>query len=217
MLLAAPAVASATPQWRMNGALVGETKQHAVQFGTLTLNQVTFGEWKCSVLAGMPVWNEGGNGLASVESWVPYDCSSTSCPSGANVTAETPVKLEEKTNAKGETEYTAIRGEKTTPWPAQTAGPEAGVPRLAIHKIRLTLECPGEAFQPKFSGVLEPRLVNGIGNGMSPSHVLFEGKGGKTGSLSADFCSLGCEGSGLYVSGQLTTLGTRGQELITAE
>jgi len=217
IVFAAPAVASATPQWWMNGALAGTTKQNAVQLGTLTMNQINFGEWKCSVLAGVRVWNEGGNGLASVESWVPYDCSSTSCSSGAYVTAELPVELIEKINPKtSEREYEAQRGAKTLPWPAQTAAPEAGVPQLAIHKIRLTLECPGEAFQPKFSGNLEPRIVNGAGNGMSPSHVLFEGKGGKTGSLGWDGCSLGCEGTQLSVSGQLTTLGTK-QELITTE
>jgi hypothetical protein len=213
MPLAAPAVASATPLWRMNGVLAGTTKKDVIQFGTLTLHNALLGEWKCSVLAGMRVWNEGGNGLASVESWNPYDCSSASCPGAAFVTAEEAVKLEETTNAKGEIEYSAKRGLSTLPWPAETVAPEAGVSRLAIRKIGMILECPAQAVATKFSGILEPRIVNGIQNGLSPSHVLFEGEGGKTGWLNYP---CGDCGYNLFLSGELTTLGTMGQELITA-
>jgi hypothetical protein len=219
--LAAPAVAPATPQFRINGTLAGAAKQNVVQYGTLTLENAFVGEWKCSVLAGLPVWNEGGNGFASVEGLRTYNCSSASCPGAAVVTAENPVELVEKENSKKEIEYSAKRGFSTLPWPAEAVAPQAGVSRLKISKMKLYLDCPAEAPELEYTGSLEPLIANGAKNGMNPSHLAFEGKGGKTGSL---ICtpvgpppcgSLG-EGGELFVSGELTTLGAK-EELITAE
>jgi hypothetical protein len=217
MLLAAPAVASASPRWFINDTLAGPVMQNVVAVGSLTLDFPFVGEWKCGVLAGVPVRNEGGNGLASVESWSQYDCSTASCPGAAYVTTEAPVELLEKEIIKGsekEVEYSAKRAPRSLPWPAETAAPEAGVSRLAISRIGVTLECPAEAYAVKFVGGLEPRIVNGAKNGLNPSHLVFEGKGGKTGSLE---CANGlCDEVGLFLSGELTILGTR-EELITAE
>ena len=73
-----------------------------------------------------------------------------------------------------------------------------------------------------YSGNLEPLLVTGIKNGLSPSHLVFEGKGGRTGYLSSGACleeppvCYGEGGSELYVSGELTTIGMS-EELVTAE
>ena len=64
---------------------------------------------------------------------------------------------------------------------------------------------------------LEPRIVNGSKNGLKPSHLEFEGSGGKTGHLiTPDICGGTCEQADLFLSGSLTTLGTS-QQLITAE
>jgi hypothetical protein len=213
-LLWLPAAASATPQWLSNGRLVGTEKQGVVQFGTLTLGNSFVGEWKCGVLEGVPVWNEGGNGFASVDGWRTYNCSAASCPGAAVVTAENPVELINE----GSEKYKPLRRPSTLPWPAETVAPEVGVARLKVSKIKLFLDCPAEAVEIGFSGSLEPQIVNGTKNGLSPSHLDFEGKGGKTGSL---ICTplgpppCGSEGGELFVSGDLTMLGT-GQQLITA-
>jgi hypothetical protein len=210
MFLTGSAAASATPQFSINGALAGAAKQNVVQYGTLALDSTFLGEWKCRVIAGGPVWNEAGNGFASVEAWRPYDCSAPSCPGPAYVrTEEGPEPIEESTE-----KYRPLRRPSTLPWPAETVAPEAGVSRLKIRKIKFFLQCPAEAVEVGFSGgPLEPLIVNGTKNGLSPSRVVFEGKGGKTGSLPG--IGVGSDEVELFLSGELATLGM-GQELVTA-
>jgi hypothetical protein len=212
------AVAQATPQFRINGVLAGTAQQNVTEYGTLTLQTRIIGEFKCKILAGGSVWNEGGKGFAAVEAWEPFLCSASECKGQAYVTVEKPVELIEKENAKSEKEYRARRGTSSLPWPAETIAP-AGERRLNIRKMRLALACPEEGLEITFTGNLEPLIVNGLKNGLSPSHLLFEGKGGKTSFLEAP-CNLGeveCEELlALYASGELTMVGTR-EELITAE
>jgi hypothetical protein len=222
VLLAAPAAASAAPQFEMNGIIVGTATRNVVASGTLTLESNLIGELKCRVIAGLAIWNEGGQGLASLEAWQPYDCSAaTECPGEAVVTPEHRPELIEEENSKSEKKYSAKRGGSSLPWPAEAIAPEAGKSRLNIRKIRLNLQCPAEGLAAAFLGNLEPLIVNGTKNGLSPSHLLFEGKGGKTGFLSAGACleePSRCYGEGgeptLYLSGELTTLGTS-EELMT--
>jgi hypothetical protein len=221
--ICAPAVAQATPQWYVNGLLQGTSKQNVIVFGTLTMTNEKFGTWKCKVVAGMLVNNENKEGLTNWEGWEPFLCSAPECKNSkgeeaqAYVTAEYPVKLEEKENAKKEIEYTAKRGEKTTPWPGEVITQSGGKTALNTHKMRLIMNCPAETFEPNFTGNLEPHIVNGLGNGLSPSRLVFEPKGGTTSNLNGTWLG-GNEvpETQLFVSGELTIIGSS-QQLITTE
>jgi hypothetical protein len=63
-------------------------------------------------------------------------------------------------------------------------------------------------------GTLTPILVNGTKNGLKPSHLTFEGKGGTTGSLIVPQFFTERE---VFVSGEMKILGSATQQLITAE
>jgi len=205
-------------QFHINGLLAEASHQNVTEYGTLVLKNTRFGEFKCKIVAGVPVWNEGEKGFTAFEGWEPYLCSAPECKGESFVTAEKAVELIEKENSKKEFEYTAKRGASTLPWPGELFAPEAGAKAINVTKIHLYLDCPQEGLEVLFDGNLEPRVVNGLKNGLSPSHLVFEGKGGKTSYLSSpDICG-GCESEedNLYVSGELTTLGTS-EELVTAE
>jgi hypothetical protein len=223
-LLAAPAVASATPQWRMNGVLAGETRQNVVQFGALTLQSKLLGEFQCKIIAGAPVWNESAKGMNVLEGWKPYLCNSApingkgGCKGPSLVTDEAAVELiaEEKPNS--EKVFTSKRVPATLPWRGELFETTEKTTSLNMHKIKIYVDCPTEGLEVPYEGNLEPKVVNGVKNGMSPSKLVFEGEGGKTSYL--ETCALGgcLESAGmgkLFVSGELTTLGT-GQELIAA-
>jgi hypothetical protein len=215
MLFAAPAVASATPRFRINGVFAGVSEQKVIALGTLAMDNKLFGEWKCRVIAGLAVWNGTEKGLAEVETWEPFGCSTKECPGAGSVTTEEAPRLLEKRNAKGETEYSAERRKSSVPWPAETL---TGVgPQLNIRKMRLIFHCPAEQFESVYTGNIEPRIVNGIGNGLSPSHLLFEGKGGHTSWLNGTWLGgAETEETQLFVSGELTILGNA-EQLITAD
>jgi hypothetical protein len=221
-LLWLPAAAAATPQWRLNGLTAGPTKQDVVQFGTLTLTSKVFGEFKCKIVAGAPVWNESGKGVNAVEGWQPFLCKSApingkgGCIGQSLVTAEGGVEL----IVEGTTEkplYTPKRGLRSLPWPGELFETTEKTTSLNIHKIKIYIDCPAEGFEVPYEGNLEPKVINGSKNGLSPSKLVFEGQGGKTTYLVT--CALeGCvenEKTELFVSGELTMLGTT-QQLITA-
>jgi hypothetical protein len=214
----APAMAQATPQFKVNGNLLGTPKKGVIVFGNLSLKNKMFGEWKCKIVADMLVNNENGAGLGNWEGWEPFLCQTTACQGQSYVTAEENVKLEEKVNAKGETEYSAIRGAKTTHWPVELKKQETTEKKVSLitHKMHLIINCPKESFEPNFTGFIEPHWVNGIGNGLTPSHVVFEGEGGTTSWLNGTW--LGGKETPetiLYVQGELTVIGNT-QELVTS-
>jgi len=222
-LVLMPAVAQATPQFRINGFLAGATKQSVVQFGTLTLDNKLLGEFKCKVIAGVEAWNESEKGIAAVEAWEPFNCSSTECLGPVWITAESPPELIEK---KGVYEpqrwsrYVPSKGASrpNLPWPAELITSEAGRTALNMRKMKLWIICPREGLEVPFTGNVEPRVQNGVKNGLFPSHLVFEGKGGYTSFLTSPDIEGGAEteNSELFFSGELTTLGTS-QELVTAE
>jgi hypothetical protein len=223
---AAPAMAQATPKWFSNFALVGTNKQDVIVFGTLTMKNKEFGaEWKCKIVAGILISNEGGKGLASWEGWAPYLCSASSttgtCKSGQSyVVAEYPIKLEEKENIKKEIEYEAKRPNpsKTTPWPAELeTQATTGKTTLNSHKLHWIVNCPAELFEVNFEGNIEPHVINGSGSGLAPTHLIFEGEGGTTSWLNGTwFGGKETETTKLYVSGELTMIGNQ-EQLIQAE
>jgi hypothetical protein len=214
----APAMAQATPQFKVNGNLLGTQKQAVILFGNLTLKNKMFGEWKCKIVADMLINNEAGGGLGNWEGWSPFLCESTMCAGQSYVTAEENVKLEEKVNAKGETEYSAIRGAKTTPWPASLKKQETTEKKVSwiTKKMHIIINCPKETFEPNFTGFIEPHWVNGIGNGLTPSHLAFEGEGGTTSWLNGTWLG-GAETpeTKLFLVGELTAIGNS-QQLITS-
>jgi hypothetical protein len=90
ILSVTPGLAKATPRWLINGALAGEAKHSVVAVGALTMDNKTFGEWKCKVLAGLTVDDETEKGVATVESWQPFNCAAKECPGGAVFVARKP-------------------------------------------------------------------------------------------------------------------------------
>jgi hypothetical protein len=221
-----PAVAQAAePEFKINGALAGEGKTDLTYFspGTLTFNSPFLGEIKCKVIAGAPIWNQGGRGLGLFEGWEPYLCTmpgTEQCQAtGGFLTAEAAVELKEKENAKKEKEYSAKRGPTSLPWQVVAKrNAETGKVAEQIQNIKLLVNCPAETLEIPYEGTLEPFLVNGSKNGLHPSHLEFEGKGGKTGHLvTRDLGNGGeLEEADLFVSGEMILVGEK-EQLISAE
>jgi len=209
--------AATPPEFQINGVLAGAAKQNLVVIGALTLHTKLLGEFKCKILAGGQIWNEGGQGVAAFDAWEPFLCSAPECKGQSLVSVEQAVELIEGGTTEKPT-YTPKRGSTSLPWPTEAIIPEAGTTRLNIRKMRLVLVCPEEGVEIPFTGNLEPRVVNGAGNGLFPTHLLFEGEGGKTSFLSSPFllCDELPKDCELFASGELTMLGTS-QQLITAE
>jgi hypothetical protein len=214
----APAVAQAF-QFKINGSLATNEHENVTLFGPLVLKNAVFGEFSCRVVAGAPVWNEAEKGLNAVEGWEPFVCkysgNGPGCKQQSFVTAESPVELVEETIGS-EKQFKAKRGARTMPWPGESFETTEKTKSMNVHKIKIYLDCPTEGLEVPFEGNLEPKYVNGVRNGLSPSKLVFEGKGGKTSYLVT--CSLeGCvenEKTELFVSGELSLLGI-GQQLIT--
>jgi hypothetical protein len=78
--------------------------------------------------------------------------------------------------------------------------------------VHMDLVLPCEKFEVPMEGTLEPIIVNGTKNGLKPSHLQFEGKGGSTGHL-----MWALPEREVFVSGEMKLLGTSSQQLITAE
>jgi hypothetical protein len=216
--LALPAGAHATPRWFVNGMLSGPARHNVTAYGTLTMDNKLYGVWKCDTLAGLTAGNETEKGVATVEAWKPFNCSTPECRHPRVVT-ERPPELIERENSKKEVEYPPPPPPvQSLPWPAELITSQTGKPALKMRKMRITLVCEEEGFELPFTGYLEPPIVNGAKNGMNPSHIVFEGKGGLTSYLVSPYIEGGLEteNSELFFSGELTTLGT-GEELITAE
>jgi hypothetical protein len=242
-LLSLPAAASATPQWRSNGVVVGGgpgvgiTEQGVVQFGALTLKNAILGEFKCEFFAGGSVRNEDGKGFNAVEGLEQGDgsnahkrgepieatqsllCSYTgnepACKQDSFVTSEE----EQEVFENSEKVWTPKRSPRNLPWPGELFETTEKTISLNMHKIKIYLVCSSltEGLEIPFEGNLEPKVINGFKNGLSPSKLVFEGKGGKTSWLGTCNFGVPCETEehNLYVSGELTLLGTS-QQLITA-
>ena len=214
--LAMPALAQAAPQFHINGNLVGATQQSAVGFGTLTLSNSRFGEFKCKVLMGWTVGNESEKGVGGIEQWHPFQCTAKECQGSALVTPE-GLELIEETHGT-EKIYSPKIIKPNMPWPLELLTFGTGKAKVNTRKMKMYLVCPQEGLEVPFNGNLEPHLVNGLKNGLSPSHLVFEGKGGSTSWLSSPAICGGCESEedNLYLSGELTVIGAS-EELVTAE
>ena len=76
--------------------------------------------------------------------------------------------------------------------------------------MRLTIVYPGINLQIPLEGSLEPQWLNGVGNGLAPSSLEFEGE--STGHL-----HVANEERPIYVTGANKIIGAPGRELITAK
>jgi hypothetical protein len=114
----------------------------------------------------------------------------------------------------------ARRPQTTLPWKGEVIeglNAEKSIAlKVKLSPVQMNLVEPCEKFEIPMEGTLEPILVNGTKNGLKPSHLTFEGKGGTTGHLINPAGITQTERE-VFVSGEMKILGTAGQQLITAE
>ena len=143
--------------------------------------------------------------------------------------SECPIKAGE---AGAERVLTAVatevsRESPSLPWNAELVPKEGGVHlRIGVPTeagrscaeapapagcVKMTLVAPTLGWQLPVEGEVEPALVNGVHNALSPSTLEFEGAG--SGALSSPSSAI----SSATLSGGIKILGSAGQELITAQ
>jgi hypothetical protein len=208
-----PALAQAGLLWHMNGPVLRlGSNQNVVLYGTMTISGSVLGEIKCDVLEGGAVRNESEKGLADIEGYTTYDCTSSPnpCP-GVLVTAEMPVEVTERLNPKSEKEKIAQHGPTTLPWSGELVEEEATEKRkkFKINGVKLTVVAPCFSLEVPSQGTLEPYVINGTKNGLKPTNLEFPGKGG------LDICE-GGKCREVESPGSLALVGTSVQ-LVTAE
>jgi hypothetical protein len=187
-----------------------------VLFGTMTLENAAFGKASCRALGGGSIWNEGPEGRAVIEAFTSSDCSAPSCP-GLFVSAEKPPELVEsvvETEKRKETERVARRGASALPWPAALLEPtlarEPGELRFIINALELTVVAPCAGAEFSFEGSLEPTLLNGVGNGLTPSRLLYTTESGR---LISRALPPENDGNVLLLNGQIQIWGAQEQLL----
>jgi hypothetical protein len=214
MLFAAPAVASASPQWFINGRLAEAKHEGVLSYGTLTLENNVLGKISCQTIMSGAIYNQSEQGLGPTEGFETYDCVTepTPCP-GSFISGERPVAVKET-----ERTYKPVYVKGDLPWPAELIEKEGSEKQrtLRINGPWLTVVLLCENLEVPFEGRLEPIFVNGIGNGMTPSHLQFQGKRSKTGVLETTKLPRESEDNIAYVTGELANVGGN-MELITAE
>jgi alpha-tubulin suppressor-like RCC1 family protein len=214
--------------WQVNALNIGTVPSPISDWGTLTFensfDHSLVGKVTCHVVAGGNLWNEGEAGFGKTEGFGTFDCTKepTACP-GTFLTAEEELKLAEVVQGTEKVKV-AEHGNPTVPWESEMSEAENTEKtkkflKDKISKVGLTMDLPCEPLpgEYRFTGTLEPIVENGIGNGLSPTHLKFEGKGGQTGHLlSLNFPTLNEAEREVYVSGELTIVGSS-QQLITGE
>jgi hypothetical protein len=174
----------------------------------------------CTALIGAGVFNEGAStelvGFGNVNGLETNGCSKEpKCPA-AFVSGERSVKL--LTVQRGtEKELIARHGAPTLPWKGEVTEGTEKKRHLKISGVHMTLVDPCDGFEIPMEGTLEPFITNGTKNGLHPSSLTFEGKGGaiQTGHLIVG--SFPPTENEVFVSGKMTIVGTSAQQLITAE
>jgi hypothetical protein len=213
-----PAVAQGAPRWFINGKLAEAKQEALVAQGAITLQNQLLGKINCLAIAPGTVWNASEKGLAATEALATYGCNAEPAPCpGVFVSDEKPVAVIERKVEGGE-EPQAIREPGPLPWSEEAIEEEGSEKRrkLKIKQLLMTIVMPCLNLEVPFSGRLEPLLVNGVKNGLFPSHLQFQGQGGQTGLLTTTKLGSGEEASRAYVIGELATVGGN-VELVTAE
>jgi hypothetical protein len=215
-LVLTPASAQAV-KFFINGKAAGTKHEPIVTYGAIELENTTLGIIKCQNLASGFLWNETTEGTekgkGETDGYTTYACTSSNEVCGPNggifATAENPVFVTEKVIG-GKSEKVAERGTSTLPWTGETIEEEGTEKNLKIktHGIRVTIAIPCIPLEVPFEGALEPISINGQKNGLTPSRLRFEGKGGKTGVLKTTRLGTG-EAEFGYTKGEVSTVGEK--------
>jgi hypothetical protein len=216
-LLLIPAVAQATPKFYINYVQAGKKHEPNVIYGQIELQNHFLGKIKCQNLASGNIWNESEKGLGNTEGYTTYSCTAEPKCEGVFATAEKPVQVTEKT-IEGVKRHIAERGATDLPWAGEVVKEETGekLTKIKTHGISVTIVVPCLSLEVPFEGALEPISLNGAGNGLTPSHLVFQGKGGKTGYLTTTKLGTAEENNIGYTIGETNSVGSA-MELITAE
>jgi hypothetical protein len=213
-------------KWKANGAVLGTKHSPVFGFGTLTLenasdkNQVV-GKVTCHSLVGGSLWNEGEAGFGLIEGFGTsrFACTKepNACP-GAYLTAERGVPAPFQAVEGTEKVFLAKRGQSTVPWKGELNEVETEKVKFLVEKlsnIRFTLvdPCPPIPFEYEFFGTLEPKIINGSKNGLSPTHLKFEGKGGQTGHLTGNVVEFegGATEKEAFLTGEVPVIGGKNE------
>jgi hypothetical protein len=213
-----PAVAQASPKFFINGKLAESKHESIVNFGKITLENHFLGKIKCENLASGNIWNESEKGLGNTEGYTTYGCTAEPTPcAGVFATAEQPVEVTERLIGSEKKKY-AQRGKSDLPWTGEVVQEEAGekLKKIKTNGIKVTIVMPCLNLEIPFEGALEPIATNGAKNGLNPSHLTFQGKGGKTGFLTTTKLGTAEENNIGYTIGEVVTVGPD-VELINAE
>jgi hypothetical protein len=213
VLVLAPASAQAG-RFYINGVRATSKHEPNVFYGKIELQNKGLGNIKCENLASGNIWNETTEGtekgVGISEGYTTYGCTSEPnvCPEGGIfATAEEPVFVTEK-EIGGKKTHVAERGKSTLPWSGQVVEEEGTekLTKIRTHGIKVTIAVPCLGLEVPFEGALEPISINGIKNGLAPSHLVFQGKGGKTGVLKTKFFGSGEDEFG-YTIGEVASVG----------
>jgi hypothetical protein len=222
-------------KWRSNGVALSATLSPVVGFGTLTLenssqNNLPIGKVTCRTLFGGSLANEGEAGYGLIEGFgsTPMSCTKEpdACP-GVYMTAEPRIPEQPVEHLEGtEKVFVGRRSPSTLPWHTELNEVETEKVKslmVQISKIGLTLVNPcaqPAPFEYEFSGTLEPKVSNGTKNGLSPTHLKFEGKGGHTGHLTGNVFTTGTSEKGreeeqeAFLSGETTVMGGKNELMV---
>jgi alpha-tubulin suppressor-like RCC1 family protein len=217
--------------WVINGVpAAGPLNPTAVaNWGTLTFENTfaksLIGKVTCHVLLGGSLWNEGEAGFGRVEAFRTFGCvkEPTECP-GTFLTGEEGIKSIETLVGTEKIVTGGHLGESFLPWTAGEMFEAENTEKQRFFKdkmpkVLMTLvdPCQTAGKEVRFRGSLEPIVVNGIGNGLTGSHLKFQGRGGQTGVLEdLNAPSFQASEREVPVTGELTLVGSQ-QQLIVAK
>ena len=210
-LLIPPVAADAANQrWFINGVVAETQHSGVIDWGTLSVENHFLGKLQCTTVSSGAVWNEGETGFGATALTTIGACTSEPTPcEGAFLAAEGPLEL-----IKGAPK----RGKSSLPWQEEVFREESGekLRHVKIKEVKLTLVMPCLNLELPFEGTLEPIYRDGDRNGLSPSRLVFQGKGGTTSFLTTKALGTGEEENALHFVGEVAQDGTSVQ-LITAE
>jgi hypothetical protein len=96
------------------------------------------------------------------------------------------------------------------PWQGEATEEEGGekLRKIKTKGVKVTIVAPCFGLEVPFEGALEPIAINGSKSGLKASHLLFEGKGGKTGFLTTKVLPVEKEENIGYTIGEVKTIGS---------
>jgi hypothetical protein len=218
----------APTKWTVNAKALGTKHTPVFGMGALTLenssegNQV-IGKVTCHTVVGGSLWNEGEAGFGLIEGFgtTPLTCTKepNACP-GAYLAPEKPIPAPREVVEGTEKRFLGRRGQPDLPWHEELNEVETEKVKFLVDKITniaftVVDPCPPIPFEWEFFGTLEPKVVNGQKNGLNPSKLKFEGKGGQTGHLTGNVIGVTTEKEA-FLSGETPVLGLK-NELIQGQ